>query len=554
MDDASRLDVYHFYEREWESYEELRSWFEWEVPDEFNKATYACDRWVGEDRVAVYADGEDRDARAYTFEDLADRANALANHLADSGVEQGDRVAVTASQLVETPIAHLAVWKLGAVSVPVSPLFGTEALRYRFADAGVEAAVLDGRILSTLSEVVEDVPPLETVVSLDPGTDHGVATTAYDDAIRGGSSRFETVETAASDPAIIVYTSGTTGKPKGVVHSHEYLLGVLPQYVTLLHNLEIDGNECFWTPVEWGWVGSFFAGVMPGLFYGAASVAYEAERFDPETSFRVVDEYDVTSTVVPPTAVRQMARTDVASDHDLSSVRAVVCGGEALGGSIVDWITTTFDAPVHDGYGQTEATSIIGGLEALGVVKRGKLGKPIVGTETTILDAETGEETVPPDEVGEIAVRYGEDPSLFDRYWNRPEETERKVQDGWLLTEDLGTVDEEGFYEFVSRKDDVIISSGYRIGPEEIEDALSAHETVVDAGVVGVPDEDRGEVPKAFVVLAEDVDPGESVTEELQDHVRRTLAVYKYPREIEYRDSLPTTSTGKLKRDALREE
>lgn len=552
MTHDSRLSAYHFHERDWRGYDHLQSEFEWEVPERFNTARYVCDRWAGTARTAVYAEEAGGEGETYTYGDLRDRSNRLANVLADADVKRGDRIAVTASQRPETLVGHLAAWKIGAVSVPISPLVGTDALRYRLNDCRATVAILDGSNIETLGAVADDVDSLELVVGIgDSVSGVDAASTRFDDALAEASAERSTVATEAEDGAMIIYTSGTTGKPKGVVHAHRYLLGQLPSFVTLFCNMELHEDDRFWTPSDWGWVGPFYGLVLPTLFYGKSLVSHHAARFDPERAFELLDTYRVNGTSLPPTAVRKMEGVDDIGRFDLGGVRAVVCGGEAVTERLVDWVERTFDAPVHEGYGQTEATSVIGSVAALGVKRAGKMGKAQIGHEVRVVDPTTAEPNVPPGEVGEIAVSYEGDPGCFVRYWELPEATDAKVKNGWLLTEDLGRRDKDGYFEFVGRKDDVIISSGYRIGPEEIEDVLSAHEAVADAGVVAVPDPGRGEVPKAFVTLSPDVAAPDDLVAELKGHVKEHLAAYKAPRDIAVADELPRTPTGKIDRAAL---
>lgn len=549
MVDLPRLDAYHFYEREWSNYDDLYEQFDWQVPSQFNIAAYVCERWADDpERVAIHAETHEGTARTVTFAELHTRSNQLANYLREHGISRGDRVAVSGSQRPESLIGHLATWKLGAVSVPTSSLFGTHGLQYRFNDCGVKACLADTRTLETLGKVRSELEDLSLVLSIDDDT-------AEDDAIpvqtalSTASETFETVETDAEDTALIIYTSGTTGNPKGVVHAHRCVLGIVPTYVTLHLNMDFRGGERYYTPVEWAWVGSLLGGVLPGLFYGNGVVAYDAPKFDPTKTFELIESCNINTMLLPPTAVRKMAQYDN-PDYEFEDIRAVVCGGEAVGKSIYEWVSSVFDAPVHDGYGQTEATTVICEVAALGVDKPGTMGKASLGHEMAVLDSETLE-PVDDGEIGEIALRYEGDPTCFKEYWERPKLTDEKVRDGWLLTEDLGRRDEHGFFEFVGRKDDVIISSGYRIGPEEIEDCLSGHEAVVDAGVVGVPHEERGEIPRAFVILADGYEPGEDLVETLTEFCKQQLALYKYPREVEFVSELPQTPTGKIKRGEL---
>ncbi|MFD1513793.1 acyl-CoA synthetase [Halomarina rubra] len=550
---GERLDAYWFHEREWESYDALQDAFEWTVPERFNLADYVCDRWADDvdgDRVALYAaSDEDGHDETVTYADLADYTNRLAGYLASRGVERGDRVGVHAPQTPETAIAHIAVWKLGAVSVPLSTLFGTEGLRYRLADSGAVACVSYGEHVETLREVRPETA-IETVVTVDAdpeGDEH-----EFWAAIDAATPVDGAVDTAAEEDAIVIYTSGTTGDPKGVRHAHRVLLGDLPVFLTSFCNLDLRDDDVLWTPSEWAWVATLFDVVFPGLFYGKPVVAYDGGPFDPETAFDIVERYDVSLFFAPPTALRMMVQADP-SAYDLSSVRVVPSGGESLGESIVEWAETTFEgAAVHEAYGQTEANMLVGDCTALTEFREGTIGPAGPGHEVAVLDPET-RDPLGPGEVGEIAVRYEDDPVCFVEYLGKPEATRGKVRDGWLLTEDLGEMDADGYVTFLGRTDGVIISAGYRIGPVEIEEALATHPAVANAGVIGVPDDERGEVPKAFVVLADGVEGSDDLVTALRDHVRGRLAKYEYPRAVEFVDGLPTTETGKLRRASLEE-
>jgi acetyl-CoA synthetase len=551
---ADRLDAYHFHEEDWESYDALYEAFEWEVPERFNIAAYVCDRWADEpDRTAIYYENEAGETDEYTFSELREEANQLANYLQSQGVERGDRIGVNLPQKPATAVAHLACWKLGAISVPLSVKFGPEALSYRLDDAGVVACIVDDVNVDNVRDVRSDVDSLTTVLTVDtePVGDEEDLVAAIEDQ----STVFETADTRAEDPAIIIYTSGTTGAPKGVLHAHRFFLGHLPLFVSDFCNVAMFAEDVFWLPSEWSWIAAFDI-VFPAWFYGKPALAYEADGFDPEAAFDLIDRYDVTVTFVPPTALRMMKDVDDPSRYDVSSLRVIASGGEALDRDTFEWAFETFgdDVAVHEGYGQTEANMLIANCTALMDYKVGKLGRPGPGHETTILDPETAEPTVATGEVGEIGVRYEDDPVCFLEYWNKPEKTDKKVQNGWLLTGDLGRVDEDGYYEFESRKDDVIISAGYRISPEEIEETLAGHPAVAQAGVVGVPDEERGEVPKGFVELAGGHEETEELLAELQDYVKSQLARYEYPRDIVVQETLPKTTTGKVQRSELGED
>jgi acetyl-CoA synthetase len=566
---GDRLDAYQFYEEDWDSYEQLREDFEWEVPDQFNMATYVCDRWATDRRrVALFGERESQgepstqpdatgvpagDRETYTFWQFRNITNRLANYLRERGVERGDRVGVNAPQRPETVFAHVAAWKLGAVSVPLSTLFGPDAVEYRLDDCDAVAAVVDASNLDSVREARESLPALETVVTVGDA-DTRDDEVAFQDAVADQPRTFETVATDAEDDAIIIYTSGTTGDPKGVRHAHRMLLGHLPLFVTTMLNVESPEGGVFWTPAEWAWIASLFDVVVPALYYGQPVVAYDGGQFDPEIAFEVIERYGVTNFFAPPTALRMMMQVEDTDRFDVGTLDTIASGGESLGQNIVDWAADTFGGTtVHEGYGQTEANMLVGGCTALTEFREGYIGRAGPGHEIAIVDPETAEPTVDRGEVGEIALRYEGNPVCFVEYWNKPEKTAGKVRNGWLLTEDLGLLDEDGYLQFKSRKDDVIISAGYRIGPEEVEDSVAGHEAAADAAVIGVPDDERGTVPKAFVVLAEGYDPTEETRESLRQHVRDRLAKYEYPRDVEFVDDLPKTATGKVRRASLRE-
>ncbi|MFB6117873.1 acyl-CoA synthetase [Halosegnis sp.] len=552
MAPTRRLDAYWFHERQWDEYADLRDAFEWEWPDRFNMAAYVCDRWADNrpERPALRVEG--RRSETLTFADLDAAASRLAGHLRASGVERGDRVGVNAPQCAETAISHIACWKIGAVSVPLSTLFGPEAVEYRLSDAGAVAAIVHDDALAQFREATAemDLQTVALVGEADPERDVEVA---FETALTGNEPDFPAVDTAAEEDALLIYTSGTTGNPKGVRHAHRMLLGVLPLFLTSFCNLDLRDGDTFWTPSEWAWVASLFDVVMPALFYGQSVVAREsAGSFDPAAAFGTLERHGVTEFFAPPTALRMMMTVDA---DPVGSVRTVASGGESLGASIREWADDVFEgAAVHEAYGQTEANMVAGDCTALAESRDGYIGLPGPGHEIAILDPETAEPTVSAGESGEIAVRYEGNPVCFREYWDEPEQTAAKVVNGWLLTEDLGRMDEDGYLAFEARKDDVIISAGYRIGPVEIEESLAGHEAVTDAAVVGVPDDERGEVPKAFVVLADGWAPTDETRQILREHVRDRLAKYEYPRDIEFRDTLPKTATGKLRRASLKTE
>jgi acetyl-CoA synthetase len=453
-------------------------------------------------------------------------------------------------------MAHIAAWKLGAISVPLSPLFGTEGLHYRLDDSSAKACIVDQEKLDTFREVKGNLDDMETILTIgedetQPDED------GFWDVQADASHEFETVATDAEDAATILYTSGTTGDPKGVVHAHRFLLGSLPNYLAGYCNLELHDSDVFWTPADWAWIAGLFVTMAPTLYHGKPLLAYHRDGpFDAVETFELIEEYGISASFLPPTALRMMMQeTNKARDYDLSSLRSISSGGESLGHDVSEWAEDVFEgAVVQEVYGQTESMYIAQEVQKLFPRREESMGKPGIGRdEVALMDLETGEPTVGVDEVGEIAIKYEDDPIVFKEYWKEPEKTAEVRNDGWHHTGDTGKRDEDGYYYFVGRKDDVIISSGHRIGPDELENAIAAHDSVVNVGVIGVPDERRGQIPKAYVELARGYDPSDELKEEIQQFTKDTLAKHEYPREIEFVDSLPLTVTGKVRRTELRD-
>jgi len=547
MPSPKKLPAYHLYDSDWESFEEIREAFEWEIPQSFNIATYISERWADAADLALIYEDEDGFDDTLSFARVDARASRLASSLADLGIGPGDRVGINLPQRPETLLAHVAVWKLGGTTLPLSTLFGTDALSYRLNDAAAGACIVDQSNVETFRSAQPTLETVDEVVTV--GVEHRQGGEhAYESLVGSGRSDVKAVDTDPDESALITYTSGTTGDPKGVVHGHRVLLGHLPAFNCHHCNLEQRANDLVWNPSEWAWLGSFVNSVLPALFFGLPVMVYNGE-FDARTATRIIDEHDVTIWSMAPTGLRMVRDLSADERQDMTSLRSIVTGGEAVEPELIEWTETSTGATVHQGYGQTEANGIVGNCSAL--TEPRYMGHPLPGHEVTLLDPKTLD-PVPPGEVGEIAVRYEDNPTCFKEYLNEPEKTTSKVKEGWLLSEDLATRDDDGFYEFVSRKDDVIISSGRRIGPEEIEGSLSTHPAVSGAGVIGVPDDRRGDVPKAFVHVHDDVEPTEDLVDELEAHVKRNLAEYEYPRYIEFVDSLPRTVTDKTDRAELR--
>ena len=541
---------------EYDTYEEARASFSWELPSNYNAAYDLVRKHPDPSSTALVQAYPDGRRETHSFADLDRRSDRLANALESAGVDRGDRVGVVLPQRPENLLTHLACWKLGAISLPLSVLFGPEALGHRLADSGARVVVADRSVREVIREVEPDCPALERVVVV-----AGEREESYERFVAGHDGRRELAETDADTPAVVIYTSGSTGPPKGVLHTHGLWVGHCPAFSKYF---ELDVEGTYWTPADWAWIGALGDLVFPAWHYGQPVVGYPMGRFDPAEAFSVMAEFSVTGSFLPPTAIRMLMEVDSTTD-DLA-IEAICSGGEPLTPEILRWADEELGGvPVNELYGQTEANLLVTNCDEWFPPRPGSMGRPVPGHEVRVIDTETGE-AVDAGAVGELAVRPGDDPVVFEGYWNRPEATEAATIEGtrgpngegddgsWHLTGDLGRRDEEGYLWFVSRRDDLIVTSGYRVGPREIEEVLVDHRAVEQVGVVGVPDEVRGEVIKAVVQPAAGYEGSEELRAELRELVRERLAAYEYPRIIEFRDRLPQTTTGKIRRSALADE
>ncbi|WP_028793493.1 acyl-CoA synthetase [Thalassobaculum salexigens] len=528
------------------SYEEARARFRWRVPERYNIGVDICDRHAeaGAGTALIYVQG-DGQVREVSFTELKRASNRLANVLAGARLVRGDRVAILLPQRPETAIAHIAAHKAGMVSVPLFTLFGEDALQYRLSDSRAAALVTDRDSLPKIMTIRDRLPDLKLVLVADESRD-GPDWEAFAPALAAASDRFTPVDTLADDPAIIIYTSGTTGPPKGALHAHRVLLGHLPG-VEFPQEFFPKPGDRFWTPADWAWIGGLIDVLLPSLHHGVPVVAHRFAKFEPEAAFDFIARHGVRNAFLPPTALKMMRQVP---DARCPTMRSIGSGGESLGAELLDWGRRTFGFTINEFYGQTECNLVVGNCASIMEVRPGSMGKPIPGHEVAIVDGDGN--FMPPGEPGAIAVRHG-DPVMFLKYWNKPEATEEKYVGDWMLTGDLGRVDEDGYLHYVGRDDDVITSAGYRIGPGEIEDCLMTHPAVALAAAIGVPDPLRTQAVKACIVLAEGHAPSDELKRAIQSHVKTRLAAHEYPRIVEFVDALPMTTTGKIMRRVLRE-
>lgn len=516
------------------------------APARFNIGTAVLDRWAARDpdRPAVLDLNGPRPV-VDSFGALKARSDRLALALRRLGVAPGDRVAVFLPQGAPALVAQCAAYKLGAIVLPLAAVFGAEALAYRFADAGVSLAITDAGGAAKIAGIAPAPAALRTIVSID-GRDGAVL--GLDEIVARETGAFVPLDTGIEDPALMIYTSGTTGQPKGALHAHRVLAGHVPG-LRFSHAGFPAGGELMWTPADWAWAGGLLNAVLPALHEGVPVVAMRGRGFDAEAVFRLLADHPVTRAFVPPTALR-MLRAAAPERVAASRLRSVTSAGEALGEETQAWGRRALGCPVDDVYGQTECNYVLGSSAARGVARAGAIGRATPGHDVAVLRPDGT--PCRPGEPGTIAVRRP-DPTLFLGYWNRPDATAAKFAGDWMTTGDGGTMDGDGYVTFLGRDDDIITSSGFRIGPVEIEDSLIRHPAVAAAAAVGKPDPLRTEIVKAWIVPRDGIAPTAALAEEIQHFVRTRLSAHEYPREVAFVAELPMTATGKVMRRVLRE-
>ncbi|MCH8550881.1 MAG: acyl-CoA synthetase [Natronospirillum sp.] len=532
-----------------ESYDALVQRFRWPQPTHFNIGVETVDRHATDpERLALIYERDDGSVERYTFARIKDLSDRFALALRALGLVAGDRVAILLPQAPDTAISHAAIYKSGAIALPLFTQFGPDALRYRLSDSGARVVITNPDNLDKVMALRAELPELQHVIVTGAGQVAG--TQSFERLIDQVQGTFEPVNTQAEDPALIIYTSGTTGNPKGALHAHRVLLGHLPG-VELPHEFFPQPDDLFWTPADWAWIGGLLDVLLPAWYYGVPVLAHRFPKFDPEQAFELMARHSVRNSFLPPTALKLMRQVPDSRQRFGCQLRSIGSGGETLGSEILDWGRETFGLEINEFYGQTECNLIVGNCAGLMPVRPGSMGRAIPGHEVAIVD-ESGQ-PLPDGTDGLIAV-HRLDPAMMLRYWNRPEATEEKFIGDWLLTGDMGRRDSDGYFWYLGRTDDVITSAGYRIGPAEIEDCLLRHPAVAMAAVIGVPDKVRTEVVKAFVVLAPGHTAEAKLAEDIQQFVRQHLAAYETPREVAFVEELPLTTTGKVMRRVLREQ
>ncbi|NBQ87304.1 MAG: AMP-binding protein [Betaproteobacteria bacterium] len=580
-----------------DNYAALHGGFRWQVPQQFNIAEEVCGRWARHPRVASRTAIIEHDAtgtpRRHSFAQLQAQANRLSNALQSLGVKPGDRVAIVMPQRFETAVAYVAILQMGAVAMPLSMLFGPEALEYRLQNSETVVAICDESSVHNLIEVRARCPALRALLGVGAAALRADFDFAHQLSLH--APEFTSRRTRADEGAVLIYTSGTTGPPKGAVTPHRALLGNLAGFVASQNWFGFDASgrgesqAVFWSPADWAWTGGLMDALMPTLYFGRPIVAWNG-RFSPELAFSLIEQHGVTHTFLFPTALKAMMKAfPEPRRHFRFALQAIMSAGEAVGDAVFAYCREQLGVTVNEMFGQTEINYIVGNCamewadgpgepvrarRGAGVgwpARAGSMGKPYPGHRVAVIDEQGRECAV--GAPGDVAVHrlniHGDpDPVFFLGYWKNDKATREKYLGDWCRTGDLATRDADGYLWYQGRADDVFKAAGYRIGPSEIENCLVKHAAVANAAVVPKPDADRGALVKAYVVLAAAhlaqrgaaQAQGEAALQrfdaqlvsELQAHVKGKLAPYEYPKEIEFIDALPMTTTGKVQRRVLR--
>jgi acetyl-CoA synthetase len=531
-----------------DNYADVYAAFQWKLPKQYNIAWDVCDRHAGDPaKIALIHHLPDQ-VRKYTFRDIQVLANRLANTFEALGLRQGDRVLIALGQHPVTAFSHVACWKAGLISVPTSTLFGVDGLEYRLNHSGASVLITDSTNLPKALEAQTKAPALQHIFVIDGSAVDGVLPLI--ETIERASSEYKTLALTPDTPAFINYTSGTTGWPKGALQGHRAMLGHVPG-AEVLYDLYPQPGDLLWSPADWAWRAGLMMVLMAAWFHGKPVLAFPMKEFDPALCLAMMGRHQVRNSLLTPTMLKLFRPVSHLVAEKKVRLRSIVSGSEAVGKELLLEMNSVFGVTINEGFGQTECATVLGNCASLGCSKTGSLGVALPGHVGGIVDSDGN--LLPDGEVGILAFKRP-DPVMLLEYWRDPQATEEKFAGDWLLTGDLASRDEDGFFWFIGREDDVITSSGYRIGPGEIEDTIQRHPAVSLTAVIGVPDPVRTESIRAYVVLASGYSPSADLADEIRLSVRDRLARHEYPREIVFIDSLPMTTTGKVLRRALRDQ
>jgi len=535
-------------------WEDIRKELDWFDDGKINIAYEVIDRHLKtplKDKTAMFWEGKNGEREDYTFADLSRLSSRFANVLKTIGVNKGDRVFTYMDRTPEQYISLIGVLKAGGVIGPLFSAFGPDAIKDRLGDCEAKVIITIPRLVKTIHEIMDDIPSLQTIVIVNKRNnpyDLKENEVSYESLMDEAADDFDLIKTDKEDKAIIHYTSGTTGKPKGVVHVHEAVMG---HYATGKYVLDLQPEDIYWCTADPGWVTGTSYGIFGPWSNGISQVIYEG-GFGAGAWYRVIEKYRVTVWYTAPTAIRMLMKAgdSVVEKHDLSSLRYMCSVGEPLNPEAVLWGNEVIGLPFHDNWWQTETGCIQIANYPVQDIRPGSMGRPFPGVTAAILDDKC-EKEVPPGEEGHLALKAGW-PSMFRTYWNKQELYESRFAGEWYITGDRATMDKDGYFWFVGRADDVINTAGHLVGPFEVESALIEHPAVAEAGVIGIPDPIAMEVVKAFVSLKDGYEQSDELMRDIKKFARKKLHALSCPRQIEFIPGLPKTKSGKIMRRLLK--
>lgn len=537
-----------------ENYEEKYKTFNWDeankeidwLDTKLNAAFDSVDRHAKtwrKNKVALHLIGENK-REEYTFLELSNLSNKFANVLKNIGIEKGDRVFLFLPRITPLYASFLGILKTGAIAGTMFAAFGPTGIKDRLKDSGAKVLITDSELKKRVYEVKDELPDLKQMIIVGEAEKDEIS---YEEEMEKASRKFEIEKTDPEDYAFMLYTSGTTGKPKGVCHAHK---AIIQEHITAKWVLDLHDEDVYWCTADPGWVTGVAYGILGSWSNAASSIVYQG-RFNPDKWYSVIQDKQVTVWYTAPTAIRMLmaAGDDVPKKYDLSSLRHICSVGEPLNPEAIRWSMKVLGLPIHDNWWQTESGGILISNYPCMPIKLGSMGKPLPGVTAAIVN-EDGKE-LPTAQPGNLAIKHPW-PSIMREIWKNPEKYKSYFKKEWYITGDIAFKDKDGYFWFVGRADDVIKTAGERVGPFEVESTLIEHPAVVEAGVIGKPDPLRGEIIKAFVILRKNFEPSDKLRDDIKQFVKKKLAGHAYPREIEFVDSLPKTRSGKIARRILK--
>ena len=527
------------YKKEWSSWK-------WDIPNEYNIGYDVVDKHTKTDKknkIALYWENAEGETDKFTFLDMKHLTNKFGNALKKIGFKKGDRFLIRLPNLPQFQISFLGSVKIGAIPIPSSVMFRAHEIEYRINDSGSKAIITTSRYVDEVNKIKDNCPTLKHIIIVDEAYDDQLS---YDELMKNSSQNLEIEPTKKDDMALFCYTSGTTGDPKGAVHLHRWVPGNDPSFLFWQQGKE---NDIITHTGDLNWIFPLGNGFLYPWRWGISTFIYDG-KFDAKCWFELLEKYEITNLASAPTAYRLLVTIkDAEKSYDLSKLSHCISAGEPLNPEVIKEWKKRFGLDIYDGIGMTEVMVYLSNIKGMNV-RPGSCGRPQPGKICKIVDHDG--KTLPMGEPGVLAIKKT-DPGLFKEYWNKPKKTIESFKNGWFLTGDVLYQDKDGYFWFSGRDDDLIMASGYRISPFEVESAIISHPDVLEAAVVAIPNEIRGVIVKAFIILHDKKKDSDRLIKDIQEHCKKVAAPYKYPREIEFVEELPKTQSGKIKRKELRE-